>query len=109
MNDWHYDKQRMTDVKSGSWNTAYLWIVPAKVEGTWKFNDGKLKLEQKYQMVSGSMNTGKKTMTFTKGKLRGDSLSFTCGDVRYKCRVDENILKGTAEKNGKITAWEAVK
>ncbi len=109
MNDWHFDEKRMTDVESGSWNTAYLWVVPAKVEGKWKCNEGELKLIRQYQEVSGNMKTGGKTFEISDGKLRGNLFSFVCNEVNYSCRADKNTLKGTAEKNGKVTAWEAVK
>ena len=34
-----------------SWCTALLWIVPAKVEGTWKMPQGELTLKQQFQKV----------------------------------------------------------
>ena len=54
MDDWEPDERSMTE--DGS---AYLWIVPAKVAGTWEFREsggkGKFvaKLEQKFQQLSG--------------------------------------------------------
>jgi SAM-dependent methyltransferase len=54
MDDWEPDERSMTE--DGS---AYLWIVPAKVAGTWEFREsgGKgrfvAKLDQKYQELSG--------------------------------------------------------
>ena len=54
MDDWEPDERSMTE--DGS---AYLWIVPAQVAGTWEFReaDGKgrftAKLEQKFQQLSG--------------------------------------------------------
>ena len=40
-----------------SWCTALLWIVPAKVEGTWQLPQGALTLTQKFQMVSGTLGS----------------------------------------------------
>ena len=34
---------------------AYLWIVPAKVEGTWKLPQGEVELRQSFQMISGEL------------------------------------------------------
>jgi SAM-dependent methyltransferase len=54
MDDWEPDDRSMTED-----GTAYLWIVPAKVAGTWEFREpgGKgrfvAKLEQKFQQLSG--------------------------------------------------------
>jgi hypothetical protein len=54
MDDWEPDDRSMTED-----GTAYLWVVPAKVAGTWEFREsgGKgrfvAKLEQKFQQLSG--------------------------------------------------------
>jgi hypothetical protein len=109
MQDWQYDEVKVLDDESITWNTAYLWIVPAKVEGTWKCKEGELSLTQEFQMVSGKMNLGGKSLTITARKLQGDEFNFMCDGVKYKCRVDKNHMKGTAEKNGKVTVWEAIK
>ena len=109
MQDWFYDEMRESDNKTTSWNTAYLWIVPAKVEGSWKFKDGEIELTQDYQIVKGRMKTGTESHNITDGRLRGNVLNFTCNGVKYVCTIDNNTMKGTAEKEGKSNAWEAVK
>src|SRR5262245_43911379 len=52
MDDWQADQ---TDNVEG--RTAYMWIVPARVEGTWRWNGGggnhELILKQHYQQVDG--------------------------------------------------------
>ena len=109
MQDWTYDEKEEIDDESISWNTAYLWIVPAKVGGTWKFKDGELELTQNYQMVTGKMNAGGKSITISDGKLRGNILNFTCNGVNYECKTNSSEMNGTAEKDGETIAWEAVK
>ncbi len=109
MQNWHYDETEELEDKSLNWNTAYLWIVPAKVEGTWQCNDGELMLSQEFQIVSGNLTTGGKLLKITVGKLRGNEFRFTCDGVNYKCQVDQNTMKGMAEKNGKISPWEATR
>ena len=109
MDDWVYDEMRTIEDESITWNIAYLWIVPAKVEGTWKSEDGELTLTQRFQTVSGTLKKGLRYFELSQGKLEGDVFSFTCNGVNYKCRVDKNKMKGTAEKAGKATAWKAVK
>lgn len=109
MQDWTYDEMQEIDDESITWNTAYLWIVPTKVEGTWKCNEGELKLTQEYQMVSGNLNSRGKSMEITSGKLRGDEFRFICNGANYKCRVNKNSMKGSMEKNGKVSSWEAIK
>lgn len=109
MEDWTYDAKEMVDDETITWNTAYLWIVPAKVEGLWKFPEGEMELTQNYQMVSGKMNKNGNSHAISEGKLRGDILNFTCNGVKYECTVNYNEMKGTAAKDEKTTAWEAVK
>jgi hypothetical protein len=109
MKDWVYDEMKEIDDESINWNTAYLWIVPAKVEGTWKCSDGELRLSQEYQMVSGEMDIKGKTAKVVGGKLNGDKFSFSCNGIIYRCLINNNSMKGMAEKNGKVTSWEAIR
>jgi hypothetical protein len=109
MQDWPYDEMEEIQDESISWNTAYLWIVPAKVGGTWKFKDGEIKLSQNYQMVTGKINADGKTSIISDGKLRGNVLNFTCNGINYNCTINSSEMNGTAEKDGKTSAWEAVK
>jgi len=51
-----------------AWCTALLWIVPAKVGGTWRIGDGDLLFDQQFQIVTGTLD-GK---PIADGKLRGD-------------------------------------
>src|SRR5918993_141451 len=55
MGDWSSDET--ADVKNGcaSYCTAHLWIVPAKVQGTWQTPQGELTLKQNYQFISGTL------------------------------------------------------
>ena len=64
--------------------------VPAKVQGTWKLPDGDLTLEQKYQMISGTMRSGSTNMTITGGKVIGDQIAFNAGTMQYTGRVNGN-------------------
>ena len=54
MGDWTPDQTIQAGPECTSWCRAHLWIVPAKVQGTWKLPDGgELTLEQKYQVITG--------------------------------------------------------
>ena len=109
IDDWPYDEKQELNEESVSWNTAYLWIVPAKVEGLWKFTGGEMELAQTYQMVSGSMKIGSESYKIAEGKLRGNVLKFNCNGVNYECTVNNNEMKGTASRAGTARAWEAAK
>lgn len=95
MGEWIADLKVTTDENWNSWNTALLWIVPAKVEGTWKFQKGELSLTQNYQMVSGSYKTDGKSYEITDGRLRGDIISFNINGEKYTGKVNENMISGT--------------
>ncbi len=94
MGDWKPDESA-TLPNCNSWCTAYLWIVPAKVEGTWKSPRGDLTLKQNFQMVSGTLKSAN-GVTPINGKLNGDQISFTAGNVTYAGRVSGNSIEGTA-------------
>jgi precorrin-6B methylase 2 len=99
MEDWMADESA-TLQDCSSWCTAHLWIVPAKVEGTWQLPQGALTLKQEFQMVSGTLGT----TAIANGRLRGDELTFTANGVRYTGRVDGNTIKGTAAGGAAFTA-----
>ena len=104
MEDWKADE---TATASGCdhWCTAYLWIVPAKVGGTWKLPQGDLNLKQTFQMISGTLRNGNVT-TPVSGKLTGDQISFTAGGAQYTGRVNGNTIDGTI-KGGNEDKWSA--
>ena len=58
MGEWTADETANAVSGCGSWCTAYLWIVPAKVEGTWQLPQGELALKQNFQMISGTLKSG---------------------------------------------------
>src|SRR5687768_12944180 len=53
MEDWQSDETSVVGDDCVSWCTAHLWIVPAKVDGTWTTPQGLLTLKQNFQMFSG--------------------------------------------------------
>ena len=42
MEDWEADETQSVTDNCSSWCTAHLWIVPARVEGSWKLPTGEL-------------------------------------------------------------------
>ena len=107
MDDWQADQ-----VDSSEGRTAYMWIVPAKVGGTWKLDvsgGGPRSYEatflQQYQNIGGSAKAGDKTLQFGNGKLRGESIAFTLVDdanVRrdFTGRVNGDRIEGTVKVAG---------
>jgi hypothetical protein len=77
-----------------TWRTAYLWIVPAKVNGTWNLEGGQISFTQKFQNITGNMTIGKEDTKLT-GKLDGDKISFNAGGTEYVGTVSGNTISGT--------------
>jgi hypothetical protein len=101
MGEWKPD-QTATVPGCNSWCTAHLWIVPAKVEGAWNLTQGELTLKQTFQMISGTLKSGH-SVTPINGKLNGDQISFTAGNISYTGRVSGNSMDGSAS----ATKWSA--
>ena len=85
------------------WCTALMWIVPAPVGGTWRTPKGNLTLTQKFQMVSGTL--GKEPIA--NGRLRGNAISFTVGELAYTGRVEGNRMRVSATDDGRMIEWTA--
>jgi SAM-dependent methyltransferase len=94
MGDWTPD-QTAGAPGCTSWCTAHFWIVPAKVEGTWKLPHGEMAIKQKFQMITGTLRTGG-TISTIYGKLSGDQISFTAGKASYTGRVNGDAMEGSA-------------
>jgi hypothetical protein len=92
MEDWEPD-QSETITDCTSWCTAHLWIVPAKVEGTWTMPQGTLTLKQSFQMLTGTLGS----TAISEGRLRGDEITFTAGGAVYTGRVQGNTIRGTSK------------
>lgn len=109
MEDWKPDEDATVN-GCDHWCTAHLWIVPAKVGGTWKLPQGDLTLKQTFQMVSGNMKSGN-VITPVNGQLNGDQITFTAGGAQYTGRVNGNSMEGTIKggSNGNWTATRAGK
>jgi len=104
MDDWQEDEKATVSTDCTSWCTALLWIVPAKVEGTWRLPQGDLTLKQTFQMVTGTLGS-----TAATGKLRGDEITFTAGGAQYTGRVSGNTITGTSTQSGKSAPFTATK
>ncbi len=106
MGEWKPDETATVTEGCNNWCTAYLWIVPAHVEGTWKLPQGELALKQTFQVVAGTLQSGSHTQPITNGKLNGDQISFTAGGTTYTGRVNGNAMEGTTQSGGN---WKATR
>jgi hypothetical protein len=107
MEQWKPDETATAEGCS-NWCTAYLWIVPAKAEGTWKLPQGELTLKQTFQMLSGTLKSGNNA-TPVNGKMNGDQISFTAGGTQYTGRVSGNAIQGTVKSGASDSKWSAAR
>jgi hypothetical protein len=110
MGEWEADESTtIQDDSATPWRTALLWIVPAKVEGTWTLPQGALTLKQNFQMLTGTLKTATKTVVIANAKLRGDQISFTADGATYSGRVNGNAMDGTMKAGTSNSAWKATR
>ena len=107
MGEWEPDQT--VELGCDTYCTAYLWIVPAQVEGRWKSEQGELVLKQEFQKVSGTLGSGNVAAPISRGSLRGDQISFMAGGAEYRGRVNANAIEGTVKSSGKSSAWKATR
>jgi hypothetical protein len=74
------------------------------VNGVWDTAEGELKLEQKYQMISGSLQTGAVNAPVT-GKVIGNDIVLTAGRTIFTGKVNGGTIEGTATDSGKESKW----
>jgi precorrin-6B methylase 2 len=92
----------------GAWCSVILYIVPAKVAGTWRLPQGELKLEQKVQTITGTLTTGGVAKTIDLGRVTGEQVVFSVDGVEYSGRLNGNTLAGTVKSNVPGT-WTATR
>ena len=110
MGEWQHDRSVLATESEGcqSYCTAYLWIVPANVEGSWKLPEGELTLKQSFQMITGTLRAGGKE-TAIKGRLTGNQISFKAGNAQYSGRIGADGIKGTVKAGSGTGEWSATR
>jgi hypothetical protein len=109
MGDWTADQTESVNDDCTSYCTAFLWIVPANAAGTWKLPQGELTLEQKFQMVSGTLKNGSKSAAVSEGRLNGEQIVFKAGDTEFSGRISGDSMEGVARTGGKEEKFQATR
>jgi len=109
MGDWKADETAHVTDECTGYCRAYLWIIPAKVDGAWKFGPSELSLEQQYQSFTGRLTTGNVIAPITDGKLEADKITFTAGGTSYTGQVKGGTMEGTSVTSGVDTRWQAIR
>jgi SAM-dependent methyltransferase len=99
MDDWEPDERTSLEGR-----LAFLWIVPAKVQGAWQLNargqTRDLVLTQHYQKINGHLKIGKLEAGLRDAALHGDRISFAWVDNsgmrhEFSGRVNGSQMEGT--------------
>jgi hypothetical protein len=99
MGDWRPDTT-VNGFEGCQYCTAHYWVVPARVAGTWKLeNGGELKLQQRYQVLNGTATIAGKEMPINDGRLVGNEITFTVDGTKYTGKVDGNTLQASGGDN----------
>ncbi len=104
MAEWDADETGTAGGDCTTWCTALLWIVPAKVEGTWGTSAGDLTLKQEFQKLSGTLGSA----PISEAKMRGEDIMFTVGKTKYTGKVSGTTMSGTMSV-GATGSWKATK
>jgi len=96
MGDWEADET--ADIEHRS---AYLWIIPAQVAGSWNFREnggGKtgfsVSLAQKFQRISGEAGMGSSKNPLVGATLRGEEIRFAFNDDKGQTRTLIGTVRG---------------
>ena len=92
-----------------SWCEALLWIVPAKIAGTWAMPNGSMTLTQDYQTIQGTITMGGQAETVVMGRLRGEEFTFTAGGRTYKGIAKGNTISGSMTTPKGEVPWAATR
>ena len=92
-----------------SWCDVLLWIVPAKVAGTWSLPNGRLVLTQENQVVSGTATINGETLTVSKGRMDGENIMFVAGTQIFNGKVKGSRMEGTITTSSGPVPFSATK
>jgi hypothetical protein len=109
MEDWEPDEKAEIKDDCNSWCEALLWIIPAKVDGKWKLDQGELTIDQEFQMIHGKLSTGNNSANISNGRLNGNKITFKAGGAEYTGTVSGNRMQGTYVMKGETKKWSATR
>lgn len=110
MGDWPPDES----ARVGS-SDVYLWIVPARVAGTWAMTRtpagaAELVLDQQFQRISGSVRVAGETLALAQATLRGDQIRFAVtGEGERREAFVGRVMGDRMTGEGGVQPWSAVR
>jgi SAM-dependent methyltransferase len=127
MGEWRPDSTVSVVWPAGTTSAVHLWILPADVAGTWEVvfsggggdRDYRVRLEQEFQLLSGTASRGGQSIELTAARIRGDSVAFALADtvagakavLHFRGQVAAGAMEGTVAIEGDREAgrWRAVR
>jgi precorrin-6B methylase 2 len=104
---WTAHRTERLEENCTSWCTAMLYIVPARVQGTWRQSASNLELTQMFDAVTGTLTVDGRPTPIADGKVIGRRVTFTAGDAVYSGVVSGNRITGTVQRGGRQQPWWA--
>jgi SAM-dependent methyltransferase len=115
MGDWQADQ--VIHVPGEAYeHTVFFWVIPATVEGLWQMSvptstgerHYRLRLQQRYQEVHGTMSAEREAILITNATLVGERLRFTVitgiqseeVHMSFDGRVSGDAMRGSVEVEG---------
>jgi hypothetical protein len=94
MGDWEADETAEVEYR-----TAYLWIVPARVDGTWALKDASgtthtVNLNQTFQKLTGDVVAGSAKQPLVGATLRGEDIKFAFNDGKGVTQTFTGTVRG---------------
>jgi SAM-dependent methyltransferase len=106
---WTPVRTERLEVGCVSWCTAMLYLVPARVQGTWGLGDGELTIAQDAQTITGTLTVNGVTSPITEAKVEGTQITFQAGDASYLGEVNGREMSGTVIRHNAKAAWTATR
>lgn len=89
-----------------TWCTAYLYYVPARLEGRWSLPAGELEFQQSFQALTGTLKTKDGRTLPVQGSVSADRVQFSVGLDSYSGRVRGKTMNG-AVSGARSGYWQA--
>jgi hypothetical protein len=104
MAEWQADENAEIEYR-----TAYLWIVPARVGGSWRFRGAggnmefAVTLDQSFQKIAGEVVLGDRKQPLVGASLQGENIRFSFNDAKGVTRHFSGTVRG-GTMSGKLRA-----
>ncbi len=111
MGDWSPDEFIESDIGN---TRAYLWIVPARIEGEWQFveeggsDSFGIRLQQHYQELQATLSSTVAPRTIRDARLRGADLELTFGEgtpPRMQGKIHGDSIRLTGMRAGQPVVY----